>query len=356
MSETEQDLQRRELIFKVLDELKSKGERINGDKVARLAKMGKQTVLPYYKEWRFLDDVDREQGNDIPEELIRSLKRGIARWKHELSAESQSFEEQANSEIDALKQANQSLTNENSEKNLLITQLRSELADTQSQLVEVTTSEQEQKQALAILQLHSASEQEKSDNLTQQLRTQKEESIKTAAELEQRLDLRHQEQLNHWLKVVDDERRLKQELEKGLILQKELQLKIEKEKNEISHRLDSKNRAYMDACEERNQLKSDYKAIQPSYKIFQQSLLLLDCEPEALISKVRALIAAEQHCSNLTAQLDQHKRDSVSLSNALSAAEGKLSHMSDIEKQLEKTRGYAKALEKTAIAIDNKEG
>lgn len=135
MNETGQDLQRRELVFRVLDELKEGGERINADKVARLAKMGKQTVLPYYREWRFLDDVDREQQEELPEELVRVLKRGIAKWKHSLAEQGQAFEEKANTEIDELKQIVQQLSDsqaelekENQEKNQALRATREKLA------------------------------------------------------------------------------------------------------------------------------------------------------------------------------------------------------------------------------------
>ena len=37
--------QRKQHVFAILDQLKEQGERINADKVAKLAKMGKQTIL-----------------------------------------------------------------------------------------------------------------------------------------------------------------------------------------------------------------------------------------------------------------------------------------------------------------------
>ena len=112
MSETNKDLQRRELVFRVLDDLKQSGERINADKVARLAQMGKQTVLPYYNEWRFLDDSEKEVDTDLPADLVRVLKRGLVQWKHEATEEQRILQEEANQEIDNLQEMNRQLSEE----------------------------------------------------------------------------------------------------------------------------------------------------------------------------------------------------------------------------------------------------
>ena len=74
MKGSELDPKRKQHIFSILDQLRESGERINADKVARLAKMGKQTVLPYYNEWRFLAFVGSEPELELPEDLVRDLK------------------------------------------------------------------------------------------------------------------------------------------------------------------------------------------------------------------------------------------------------------------------------------------
>ena len=109
MNDSNQNEQRKKLVFGVLEELQEKGERINADKVARMAKMGKQTILPYYNEWRFTSELEKDLQEEVPEELIRALKRGIAQWKHDLSSSTRENEEAANTEIDQLKQSVQQL-------------------------------------------------------------------------------------------------------------------------------------------------------------------------------------------------------------------------------------------------------
>ena len=220
-------------------------------------KWGNKPFLPYYREWRFLDDVDREQQEELPDELVRVLKRGIAKWKHSLAEQAQAFEESANEEIDELKQTAQQLSDsqaalvsENQQKTDALSSAEGKLKTLQNEL----NSRNEE-----IAGFTSALEaaKEKQDDLQEQLKNQKQDFLEQTSALEAKLDQRHQEQLNHWMKVVDDERRQKTEAEKRFNQQKEQALVKEKEANELGLRLDNKTRAYMDACEERNRLRKE---------------------------------------------------------------------------------------------------
>ena len=346
MKPLNQDLQRKQLIFGILEELREQGERINADKVARLAKMGKQTVLPYYNEWRFAGELEKDLREELPEELVRALKRGISKWKHDLSLKAREQEETANAEIDQLKQDLQHLleAKENLEQSiagqqeqiLRLDKINAQLQETNSQKdLELTRTNAE-----------LAAEQHTSETLRQQMEDYKKETALAAEQLEQRLDQRHQEQLNHWIKVVDDERRNKADLEKRLNQQKEEQTAIEKERNELGHRLDSKTRAFMDACEERNQLRKDSQRLQVAENIINQSTLLLDCSEKEIAAEVRRIIN-EQHQAKITQEkLNLSEQKTGQLEEMLNQQQTELKKKSSTEKELEKIRGYAEGLEK----------
>ena len=355
MNESEQNDQRREAVFQVLDQLREQGERINADKVARLAKMGKQTVLPYYKEWRFLDDVDRQQQDELPPELVRTMKRGIAKWKHTLAEEAQSFQEQANEEIDQLKQTLQSLLDDQHAKEKQLEALANELDQVKEESGQLRTQSHEKDQAIAGLKAQLGAAEQNNQSLENQVIQQKKEYETATQTLEVKLDQRHQEQLNHWIKVVDDERRKQQTLEKQLAQHQEVLLKTEKEKNELSHRLDNKNRAFIEACEERNQLKAQCKALQNNHKPLEQSALLLDCDTNELPSQIRELQGKAQQVDHQARLLDESHQQADNLNHRLQVAENQLKTVSELEKQLEKSRGYIEALEKNTQPSEKKD-
>ena len=352
MSESEQDLQRRELIFRVLDDLQAKGERINADKIARLAKMGKQTILPYYKEWRYLDDVDREQQEELPEDLVRILKRGIAQWKHALAQQAQAFEEQANVEIDELKQTVTKLLDDQAINNKQQSELEDNLSKTAKQLAEQTTINHEKDREIAGLSAQVSALEERNTEAQALIAQQKKEHLIYTQQLEKKLDARHQEQLDHWITVVDNERRQKQELDKKLAQSHEQQLVIEKEKSELSNRLDAKNRVYMDACEDRNQLKAGYKALKSKADLVEKCMLLLDCESEDISARVREMQSAELKCHHSETRLSESLDTISKLRHSLEKAESKLEQLTSLEIQLEKARSYAEALKTRIPASD----
>ena len=355
MNETEQDLQKRELVFRVLDQLKENGERINADKVARLAKMGKQTVLPYYREWRFLDDVDREQQEELPDELVRVLKRGIAKWKHTIAEQAQAFEEAANAEIDELKQTVQQLSDSQAE---LADENRSktaELSNAEEKLAELQSQLNSRNEEIAGLTKALEAAKEKQADLQEQLKNQKQDFTEQAEALETRLDQRHQEQLNHWMKVVDDERRQKAEAEKRFNQQKECSLAREKEANELGLRLDNKTRAYMDACEERNRLRKDQKPLQQTREVMNQSLLLLDCSETELTTRLRTALNRQHQADMAEQKLAMAEQQTEDLQSKLQEQENRLNRQNALERELEKAKGYIQALEKS-IPVGNDSG
>ena len=352
MNQSEQDLQRRELIFRVLDDLKNNGERINADKVARLAKMGKQTILPYYKEWRFLDDVERDQQEELPEDLTRILKRGIAKWKHALAQRSQEFEEQANVEIDELKQTVRKLSDDLSERDKIQTALEGRLTDVSQQLSTQVETGHEKNQQIAGLAAQIKALEQNNTEAQKTIEQQKLEHQAYTQQLEKKLDERHQEQLNHWITVVDNERRQKQDLEKQLAKTNEQLLAVEKDRSELNNRLDAKNRSYMNACEDRNRFKSEYNTLKPKVQLVEQCALLLDCSDEEIVNRLRTMQSAELKCSHNEARLSETQQIISSLQQSLGKAETKLEQVNTLEVQLEKAKSYAEALETRLPALD----
>lgn len=347
MNEGNQENLRRQHVFRILDELKERGERINADKVARIGKMGKQTVLPYYNEWRFLGTLGEEQNLEIPDEVITGLKRGIAKWKYQLAEEQRSFEETANQEIDELKATlklitdkNDELTKKNSDLVRQNEQMQSEL---DSMKMEVQDKELQKHDLESLLQ----SEQKQVVFLKATLKEQKQAHQQSMNNLEKQLDQRHQEQLNHWLSVVDDERRLKQGLEKNIAKLREKQEELARVNIDIQGRLDIKSKAYIQACEERNQLSLESQKAVKTIELSQQLEILLDCEQKDILKSVRALQGDSKDALIINQQYQAERSTNEKLEARLSEMEKRVSRFSEIELELERARGIAEALEKT---------
>ncbi|WP_066014349.1 DNA-binding protein [Endozoicomonas atrinae] len=346
MKGSEQDKVRRQHIFSILDDLKEKGERINADKVARIGKMGKQTVLPYYNEWRYLGALGEAEELELPDDLVRGLKRGIAQWKHQLSEKQRSFEESANQEIDELKESlnqllekNSQLSRSNSELQDQVQQLSKELDDTKLNLEQSNQSLKEMESLLK-------SEQIQTEQLQSAAAEQKAHHLQAISSLERQMDQRSQEQLNHWISVVDDERRLKQGLEKKISNQLQEQQELKKHNLELQSRLDSKSKAYIQVCEERNDLSSEKRKVEGVVQIANQLMVLLDCDQDSLLGSARSLLVGSRESYLVQEQYKAAKSDKEKLENRLLEAEEQLDEIATLRLELERTRGIAEAFEK----------
>ncbi|WP_419834771.1 hypothetical protein [Endozoicomonas atrinae] len=326
--------------------MKEKGERINADKVARIGKMGKQTVLPYYNEWRYLGALGEAEELELPDDLVRGLKRGIAHWKHQLSEKQRSFEESANQEIDELKESlnqllekNSQLSRSNSELQGQVQQLSKELDDTKLNL-------EQNNQSLKEMESLLKSEQRQTEQLQSAAAEQKKHHLQAISSLERQMDQRSQEQLNHWISVVDDERRLKQGLEKKISNQLQEQQELKKHNLELQSRLDSKSKAYIQVCEERNDLSSEKRKVEGVVQIANQLMVLLDCDQDSLLGSARSLLAGSRESYLVQEQYKAAKSDKEKLENRLLEAEEQLDEIATLRLELERTRGIAEAFEK----------
>ncbi len=346
MKGSEQDEVRRQHVFSILDDLKEKGERINADKVARIGRMGKQTVLPYYNEWRYSGALGEAETLELPDDLIRSLKRGMVQWKHQLSEEQRNFEESANQEIDELKESlnqvlakNSQLSRSNSELQGQVRQLSAELDTTRLAL-------QQSNQDLKELESRLTSEQRQIEQLQCAAAEQKALHLQAINNLEKQMDHRCQEQLNHWIGVVDDERRLKQELEKKISNQLQEQQALRKDNLELQSRLDSKSRAYIQVCEERNALSSEKSKAEAMVQLASQSMVLLDSDQDNLLGALRHLLAGATESQIAQEQYRAAISDKAKLESRLRQAEERLDEIDNLRLELARARGIAEAFEK----------
>ena len=344
MVESEKELERREKVFRVLDDLQSKGERINADKVARLAQMGKQTILPHYNEWRFLDEADRDSDDELPADLVRVLKRGLIQWKHEIAAEQRAFQEQANQEIDELQAMNRQLSDERLSIKEHNEQLETEKSTLLKQHEEASSTIIDLEQQLIATKEKLNAETEKSATLSRQMEEIKQEHINALQSQERQLDTKHDAQINHWMKVVDDERRLRADTERQLKQEKDNLFKLEKERNDLSLRLESKSHAHLEACEERNQLKTQNQALAHTEQLVNSVLQLTGSNESELLSVITQLKEQAQQLGHLNTQLSNAQSQIKQLNNKLNASEASIANIHRLEMALEKERGFSEAL------------
>ena len=352
MNSNDQESQRRERVFRLLDDMKESGERINADKIARMAKMGKQTVLPFYKEWRMLEDVTEQQKEDIPEDLVRSLQRGIAIWKHELKVSQLEQEEQANREIDELQMTVHLMSEERSALEKTINDLKADnqlLKDT----VRKQTSECHQNEKdIAELQARHQGEQQRASTLEQQVENLKKEHVSALSSCETKLEKRHQEQMDHWLKSLDDERQQKRDLEKEISNLNETRLSQERELNSVDHQLESKGYAFIKACEERNGFKTELHLCRKQQEILKEIQSITGISEE-LPEYIRSLLNTQSAYDNVQNRLNDALDEKVKLESVNKKQEQKLEQTTELEKELNHSKGYIQALEQT-LSVNKK--
>ncbi|WP_252180001.1 DNA-binding protein [Endozoicomonas sp. 4G] len=346
-SENQKDIQRRELVFRVLDDLKARGERINADKLARIAKMGKQTVLPYYNEWRFLDDAQKEADEELPADLVRVLKRSLIQWKHDATASQRDFEDQANQEIDELQQVVQQLTEEKMGLKQQLEQLAGENEALQANNEKLSLQHSECEKSIIQLKEQLNAEIEKNKKHEEALAASKEEHANALTFLETKLDSQYQSQVNHWIKTVDSERRLRTDIEAKLEKQKECGLATEKAHNEIQYRLEAKSRAHLEACEERNHYKAIVKESEPQLQVIKELTLLLNLPTEAISNAVRQLMDTEQKARHDQDAIKASKKHQAALELKNQTLQEELDSTKTLEREVERLKGYNDALKLT---------
>jgi len=65
---------RRQKIFVALNAMQEKKEKISAQRLAAKVNMGKQTVLPIYREWLELESLTEAEKIEISEQLQQAIK------------------------------------------------------------------------------------------------------------------------------------------------------------------------------------------------------------------------------------------------------------------------------------------
>lgn len=333
METTENSKQTR--VFAVLDDLEQRGERINADKVARLAKMGKQTVLPFYNQWKHQQVVAADESLELPNGLIKSLKVEMARWKAAEKEALAATQEQTLDEIDTLEQERDALK-------AALTALQTDYDFQTEQLKTLTTKLETNAQQLLAeekktdnLAVNLAAEQRRCEDLLQRLNDQRDEHSAALLAQEKQLDLRQQEQINHWMSVVDEARQAQKKIEKTLQERTDEKLAADKQLLDLQHRLDSKSRAHLIACEERNAAQEQLKADHHLLEIARQLIILMDKPVEQLLPTIRVALNASQQLPALKTELANSRQQLTQQQAATLELERAKGTIAALEKQLE---------------------
>ena len=156
---------------------------------------------------------------------------------------------------------------------------------------------------------------------------------------------RYQEQLNHWMAVVDDERRNKQQLEKQLAESNQQHQALYKEQLELQARLDFKSKAYLGACETRNQLQKVKQHTAPLAVAAGDAVPA--ASPETLMVNLSDLQAQAKQSDSLQQQFDDLQQRHQQLNQQLQQSQQKLDDMNQMALELERLKGAAEAFEKS---------
>ncbi len=236
------DNQRRAQIFNVLDDFKSRNEKITAQKLAAQVKMGKQTVLPYYREWQELEILGDDEELELSQELVRVLRREIAKEKFRQGEKTRDLQ-------DELDERTYELAESREEWSLKCKELEDRTKHLEQKCSQLEQSNIELQKHLTDSQGQVKSQKERAEQLTEQhknLENRLDQEIRQGKEAlveqEGRLDEAHQKIINHWMKVIDEERREKGRLQKHLERLQETGSRREKELHETVAAMEAEKR------------------------------------------------------------------------------------------------------------------
>ena len=346
--------QKKELVFQILDEMKGNNEKINADKVARKAQMGKQTILPYYNEWRFLaDDAEAEEAY-IPNDLIRSLKRLLIHWKHEISNELNAYKIQAQQESED----HLSIVTDLNNKNESISQkLAIAITDNDSLTGKLTVYQQQlQKKELDIKkqQIEDNNQNKIIAGLQSQIEAITQENTLTLLGQEKKIDKQYKQQIEHWMKALDDERHKTQEASKLLKLSQIEMLACKKEKGNLENQVEYKTQVYLDASRDRDKLQKQLNDQDQSIIIMTKIKLILDTEEDNLTAKIKALLLSERSYLENVDKIENKIKHIQKLEIQLKDMHLQKQSNQDLQLELERSRGFTLAMEQLTKNMEKK--
>ncbi|WP_281647268.1 hypothetical protein [Parendozoicomonas sp. Alg238-R29] len=308
-----QDSQRRTLIFSVLDDMKSEGEKITAQKLAAQAKMGKQTVLPYYREWQELEILGEDDSVELSADLIRVLKREIAKEKFRQGEQAREMQDQLDDERDHYAAQSEVWRQQLDEAKASLELESKTRADLEEKLETISREKQSTDQRCASLTERLEHQAEQLASLEEKLVQEAARAEKNLAEQERRLDEAHTKIIDHWMKVIDEERREKGRLNKALEKNAADLGKSEKGRTQCESLLAAEKAAHANTFEEVKGLQQKEIASLQDQKTLHKLQLVLGDEPEKaarelvnesalLKEKEKELAALEKENAELASQ------------------------------------------------------
>ena len=340
---------RRTKVFSALDAMKEAGEKITAQKLAAAVNMGKQTVLPLYREWQELEVLGDSEGVELSSELMRALKRELARDKFRQSAQLLELEEgmedqrQAfNETISQLQQEIQTLADQVKtfeQRNLTLSQ--------EKELLEKTNSEQLSRVKKLESQLGFSEKQ--LETLERKLQASEDSKERALQEQEKRLDEASQKLLNHWLSVVDSERREKERLNKQLEREKEKSAKVERELAETRQDVNRLDASLDKTHEENAKLYEQIKGLEQKATVSETIFLMLG-KPDDLIASIKNLQGNAAELNTFAEKNRELERSLQIINKKLDAYEQLQKSNIELEKEVIKLQAYTDGLKEATTA------
>ena len=245
-----QDSQRRALIFSVLDDMKTNGEKVTAQKLATQAKMGKQTVLPHYREWQELEILGDSEEIELSQELVRVLKREITKEKFRQGEQLREVQDQLEEERDHYAAQSELWQQQIGELKEKLQSEESQNTELNKQNTALKEQEHEQRQKLSSLTDKLENAQSEVSKLEQRLAQDAKRAEEAQAEQERRLDASHNKILEHWMKALDEERREKSRLQKQAEKRELERTTLSKDKSRIENQFEHEKKNHRQTVEQ----------------------------------------------------------------------------------------------------------
>ena len=342
-----QDAQRRALIFSVLDDMKSNNVKITAQKLATQAKMGKQTVLPYYREWQELEVLGESEEVELSQEFLRVLKREIAKEKFHQGEQLLVLQDQLDDERETYT-AQSELWHQ--QQDALQTELGSQNEKNQAlseQNQQLQTLENELRQKLNALTEREQGLQREVEKLEQRLQMEGERSEKALAEQERRLDESHAKIVDHWLKVLDEERREKTRLHKQYEKLEQERTVLAKDNARSEELYNQERKTSQQALAQLADAEQKLAALQERQPALEQDLK----QQQAIVDQVSAMLDQPEDLFAVIKQLQEQANALVSRENELIQLQDKSREMTAMMEAMGKEN---RLLSEQAIRLEAK--
>lgn len=326
------DAVRKTKVFNALDAMKEAGDKITAQKLATLVSMGKQTVLPFYREWQEFEVLGESEGAELSVELLQALKRELTKDKFrqsELQIELEERIEDQRTDFDkTINKLEQEVTALSVQREAL--ECQNQLFNTEKLELQSQTAEQ----LSAIKALESQYTLARTQLETAELKLKASESSKETSlqEQEKRLNNANQKLLNHWLSVVDTEKREKVRSQKLFDGEREKKFQIERQLSEARNAI--------------NKLDSTLETVNGEYGVMQKRIQQLVEGPVAITETLSLMLSNPKDLTKSIRSLQNDVKSMESLhvknqllTTSLEDANKKLTTLESISlsnKQLEK--------------------